>query len=130
MSMAIGLHPSDDQKRVAQRKAERLCEVAGQLHAKANAYGKAGGMSWESGALTFTLTAPPVLRENGDLEVFVSAERGGRPLPLDGIDSFLFRNPPVGIRDEGTVVEDREAAFKAIVEEAVLTAARRRGFRE
>ena len=130
MSMAIGLHPSDDQKRVAQRKAERLCEVAGQLHAKANAYGKAGGMSWESGALTFTLTAPPVLRENGDLEVFVSVERGGCPLPLDGIDSFLFRNPPVGIRDEDTVVEDREAAFKAIVEEAVLTAARRRGFRE
>jgi len=126
----MGVELSNDSKQAARQKAERLHEVAGRLRTEANAYGKAGGMSWKSGALTFTLTAPPVLRENGDLEVFVSVERGGRSLPLDGIDSFLFRNPPLCIRDGDTVLEDQEAAFKTIVEEAVLTAARRRGFRE
>ncbi len=126
----MGVELSNDSKQAARQKAERLCEVAGQLHAKANAYGKPGQMSWESGVLTFTLTAPPALRENGDLEVFVSARKGKLPLPLTGIDSFLFRNPPVCVREADAKTENPERAFRILIEEAVLTAARRRGYRE
>ena len=41
-SGTMGVELSNDSKQAARQKAERLCEVAGQLHAKANAYGKAG----------------------------------------------------------------------------------------
>lgn len=110
-------------------KAQQLRAKGHDLHTKKNAYGKKGEMEWMSGGITFVMTAPPKVRDNGNLEVFMMAYKGILGLPLKDIDSFLFYNPPTGVRlEDGTVKVDEEAALKAIIEDAVLTAARVRGW--
>jgi hypothetical protein len=99
-------------------KSHALAAKGKELHAAKNAYGKKGEMVWQARGLTFRMTAPPTVRENGLLEVFVTADG----LPLDGIDSFLFHNPPT---EEG---EDHEVILKDIIVDAVLSAARVRGW--
>jgi hypothetical protein len=107
------------------KKSSLLATKGTALHAAKNVYGKKGEMVWKSGGLTFRMTAPPLVRPNGLLEVFVTADG----LPLDDIDSFLFQNPPLHTIDEtDEQIEDHETALKEIVEEAVLTAARVRGW--
>lgn len=124
--MTIGPRPSDDQKRVAQRKAERLCEVAGQLHAKANAYGKSGEMSWTSNGVRFVIERSWL--QGAIAQFVVSAYKGGKSLPLDGANPFGFVNPPLCVTDGNGKREDPEAALRSLIEQAVLTAAKNRGW--
>lgn len=110
-------------------KAQHICDTAGRLCAIDNGYGPRGAMFWEAGGITFAVLDPPTLTERGDLRVEVRAHKGKKDLPLEGANPFYFRNPPIAVREEDAVNVNPERAFRAMLEEAVLTAARLRGWK-
>lgn len=134
-------------------KATTLANVSRALWASDTVYGPSGTMRWEQDGVAFTVTQEPSYAdtvmdgsgrakriETGLLRVVVTAEKAGKPLPLVGANPFLFVNPPLKVPTGRKVtdatgaevdefIEDHEAAFRTVVADAVLTAARKRGWR-